>query len=289
MTARRPRVSVIVPFRGDCEAAAAAIDRLSRLETREGDELRVADNSDGGSFARIAPDGLLTLRATRERSSYHARNAGAHGAHGDWLLFLDADCVPDPDLIDAYFADPVPANCGVLAGRIAADESQSSMIARYARARNFISKGEGLQDHPGQAPATGNLLVRRAAFEGVGGFAEGIRSGGDVDLCLRIRDAGWTLQNRLDARVVHPHRETLGGLLRQIARYAAGARWLEARHPGTSLRWPLGEGLVASARMIGSNLASGSFEEATFRAIDALGLVAHNIGYLVPNRAPRGV
>jgi hypothetical protein len=55
------------------------------------------------------------------------------------------------------------------------------------------------------------------------------------------------------------------------------------------LRWPLGEGLVASARMIGSNLASGSFEEATFRAIDALGLVAHNIGYLVPNRAPRGV
>jgi GT2 family glycosyltransferase len=281
----RPGVAVIVPFRGDAEAARGLLGALSALWLGSDDELIVADNSGEGVVERVAPAGARVVRAALERSSYHARNAGAAAAapEVEWLLFIDADCVPDPGLVDAYFASPIPPRCALVGGEILPDESQGALLARYARSRNFLSQTEGLHGKAGVAAATANLLVRRRAFDRVGGFAEGIRSGGDIDLCWRLCDAGWTLAYRPRARVVHRHRETLAGFLGQIARYGAGARWLNRRHPGSSPRWPLVPGLVGSARDVVANVARGRIDEATYRAIDGLGLIAHNIGYGLSN------
>ena len=263
------------------------IAALARLQLRDGDEIRVADNSAGGVLGATPIAGAVVVRAGRERSSYHARNAGARDSDGEWLLFLDADCVPDPGLIDAYLLPPPPPGCAILAGEISPDRDQRGLLPRYARSRSFLSQTASLHGRSGRAAATANLLVRRAAFEDAGGFAEGIRSGGDVDLCWRLLAAGWTLEHRLDANVVHRHRESLLGLLGQVARYGAGARWLDRRHPGSSPRWPLVPGLAGSARDVVAGVIRGRFEEATFRSVDALGLVAHNVGYTSSNRAPQ--
>jgi GT2 family glycosyltransferase len=262
---------------------------LSALRLCPDDELIVADNTDEGVVARAAPGGVRVVRAARERSSYHARNAGAAAAAPavEWLLFIDADCVPDPRLVEAYFAAPIPPRCALVGGEILPDESQEALLARYARSRNFLSQTEGLHGKSGVAAATANLLVRRPAFDAVGGFTEGIRSGGDIDLCWRLRDAGWTLAYRPGARVVHRHRETLPGFLGQIARYGAGARWLDGRHPGSSPRWPLVPGLIGSARDVAANVTRRHVDEAVYRAIDGLGLIAHNIGYRLSNAAER--
>ena len=91
----------------------------------------------------------------------------------------------------------------------------------------------------GVAAATGNLLVRRRTFDELGGFAEGIRSAGDVDFCWRMHDRGWTLEQRPQARVSHHHREDLVSFLSMVARYGAGSRWLNERHPGVAPHWPL--------------------------------------------------
>ena len=296
----RPAVSVVVPFFGDGGEARALVGALSSLRLGRGDQLIVADNTVVGAFlsenaeksARRAESPfengqIRAVRANGERSSYHARNVGAREARTDWLLFMDADCVPAPDLLDAYFREPVPARCAILAGEISGDPGQGGLLPRYARARNFLSQTEGLHGKAGSAGATANLLVRRAAFEAVGGFEEGIRSGGDVDLCWRLMAAGWTLDYRHDAGVVHRHRETLLGFMGQIARYAAGARWLNERYPGSSDRWPLVHGLVGSARDIAANALRGRLEEATFRGIDAIGLIAHSAGYRLSNAARR--
>ncbi|MDQ2675642.1 MAG: hypothetical protein M3Y34_02445, partial [Actinomycetota bacterium] len=75
------------------------------------------------------------------------------------------------------------------------------------------------------------------------------------------------------------HRESLPDLLSSIARYAAGARWLNERYPGSAPAWPLVPGLVHCGRDIAGSLARGRFEEAAFRGVDALGLFAHTLGY----------
>jgi GT2 family glycosyltransferase len=284
-TAPRPAVSVVVPFRGDHADAEFLRGALARLRVRDEDELIVADNSERRSAARLEPARVIPARA--ERSSYHARNVGSRQAVNEWILFIDADCLPEPDLLDAYFSEPVPERCGLVAGAIAPDPDQSGLLAEYARSRDFYDQRDGVHGLSQGSAATGNLLVRASAFREVGGFAEGIRSGGDIDLCWRIQNAGWSLEWRPRAQVVHAHRERLLPLLGAIARYAAGARWLNERYPGSSGRWPLAGALAGAAGDAVRLGLRGQRTEAAFKCLDGLGLLAHNIGYAMSNRARR--
>ncbi|MEA2480407.1 MAG: hypothetical protein QOJ07_2329, partial [Thermoleophilaceae bacterium] len=76
----RPPVSVVVPFLGSAAEGEELACALEALERRPGDELIVVDNSPAPAFPGAA------VRATAQRSSYFARNAGADRARGEWLL-----------------------------------------------------------------------------------------------------------------------------------------------------------------------------------------------------------
>ncbi len=276
---------MIVPLRGDPEYAERARLALERLELRSGDELILADNTARNVAAEPFAGFASVVHAPDEPSSYFARNAGAAAARGDWLLFVDADCVPEPDLVERYFEAPIGERCGAVAGAIVGLPGQDSLLARYARDRHFLDQSEGMHGSGGVAAATGNLLVRRRTFDELGGFADGIRSAGDVDFCWRMRDRGWTLEQRPGARVSHHHRENLVSFLAMVARYGAGSRWLNERHPGVAPQWPLVAGLAGSARDVAANLVRGRLESAAFRALDGIGLVAHKVGYRTSNQA----
>jgi glycosyltransferase involved in cell wall biosynthesis len=277
-------VSVVVPFAGDERDAARLRSQLGALERGPQDELIVADNTAEG-VAGPALAGMATVvRAARERSSYHARNAGAARATGEWILFLDADCAPQADLLERYF-DPWPSDgSGLLAGSLIDHPDHAALLARYTTSRNFYVGRDGLQGSDSDYAPTGNLMVRRVAFEQAGGFVEGIRSAGDVDLCWRLQRLGWRFERRAAAIAAHRHRQDLRSFLSMVARYGAGANWLNRRYPGTSPRWPLspyelGRSAVDAAR----HAALGRREEAAFRLVDALGLIAHNVGYRQSN------
>jgi glycosyltransferase involved in cell wall biosynthesis len=283
----RPPVSVVVPFVGDRAAAESLAANLRRLLLHPGDELIVADNTRDGMPAEPLDGGARVVRAAAERSAYPARNAGVRAAANDWIVFLDADCRPVPDLLDAYFAQPLPERCGAIAGTVVGSPTQGALIARYARARGFLNLAGGGEGPDWRIAVGGNVLVRRAAFDDVGGFPEGIRSGGDVDLSRRLQRGEWRIGRRPAALVEHRHRERLLPFLATIARYAAGSRWLNRRYPGLSPRWPLTKQLALAMRDAVTLAARGQREEGTFRALDGLGLVAHNVGYLTAN-TPRG-
>lgn len=284
MSQDRPAVSVVVPFAGDMSAAERMAGSLAGLRTAPGDELVVADNS-GGVAAGL--NGLArVVAADGERSSYHARNAGARSATAEWLLFMDADCTPEPDLLDAYFAELPDQGTGAIAGEIGGEPGQTALAARYARDRKVLSQTDGLYGRGRTVAATGNLMVRTAAFGELGGFVEGIRSGGDVDFCLRLQDAGWRLEFRPRALVRHRHRESVPALLRTFARYGSGSRWLNERYPGLSGRWPLSpRELVRAGTDATRHALRGERDQAAFRLIDGAGLVAHNVGYRSANSA----
>ncbi len=224
----RPAVTVVVPFAGDAVAAADAIDALLELETRPGDRLVLADNS-GVAPAR---PGVIVVRAEAERSPAYARNAGATHATTDWILFLDADCRAPRRLLDAYFATEVGSNVGALAGEVIAADDAATLAERYGAARSFLSQEAHLA-HPYRPRAVAaNLMVRRAAFEQVGGFYEGVRAAEDTDFSWRLQQAGWRIELRPRARVEHTYRATIGELRRQWRGYAAGRAWLARRYDG---------------------------------------------------------
>jgi colanic acid/amylovoran biosynthesis glycosyltransferase len=233
-------VSVVVPFAGYGPAAASLVAGLRGLELRDGDEVIVVDNSAEASVTGLSAQGSLrVVRATREHSSYHARNAGAETARNAWLLFMDADCRPDPRLLDRYFEESIPDECGIVAGAVIGAPGQPGILPAWARSRRQLSEEHllpGPRSLPHPAAGTPNVLVRRAAFDALGGFHEGIRSGGDVELSWRIQDAGWSLFHRPGARVEHRYRRRLRSLMSQSARHAAGRRWLVRRYPGAFSR-----------------------------------------------------
>src|SRR5262249_18338370 len=150
-----------MPFAGDAQAAEVAIEALLGLDLRPGDELILSDNS-GTARAR---GGVAVIRADGERSPAHARNVGAAYAHGEWILFLDADCLAPRGLLDAFFTAPVADDVGALAGEVVALPSGDTLASRYGSARSFLSQQTHL-NHPYRPRAVAaNLLVRRAAFE----------------------------------------------------------------------------------------------------------------------------
>ena len=136
--AARPPVSVVVPFLGDAEEARLLAASLEGLELGADDELVVADNTAEGTFAEaVRSERIVVARSTGEHSSYHSRNVGADRARHDWLLFIDADCRPRPDLADRYFDEPIPDAAGAVAGPVAATPAAvtGGWLATRRRAR----------------------------------------------------------------------------------------------------------------------------------------------------------
>jgi colanic acid/amylovoran biosynthesis glycosyltransferase len=294
MSEARPTVSVVMPFYGDSNDAREALAALVALEVDAGDEVIVADNTPAGvlcaeadgSRDSLGPARLEVVGATDQLGSYYARNAGAEAASGEWLLFIDSDCRPPPDLIGRYFERPPAPGCGLVAGGIEGAREQDSAVARWSRSRSALRSEVLSASYEKPIGVTANLLVRRRAWESVGGFQEGIRSHGDSEFSWRVQDAGWELVHAPDAAVEHLHRESLRALARVSARYGAGAAWLNRHRPGSCPRPRPVRGLARCAVGAPVLALTGRFERARFKLIDAVSIAANAVGYLLSNRPP---
>ena len=134
---------------------------------------------------------------------------------------------------------------------------------------------------------TANCAVRRSAFASIGGFAERARAGEDADLCFRLREVGWTMEERSAAWVEHRSRETLSGLLRQLAWHGSGAAWLNRRYPGSFPPPSPREFAARLARSLGQALMAVSRcerEAAVFALLDFAAAAAFQFGRLLPNQ-----
>ena len=232
-------VSVVIAVRNGARTLGRCLDRLAE-QTLHPDEVIVVDNGsrDGsGDLARgfAARAQHLRLRVLEEdrTGATFARNRGVAAASGDLVAFTDADCEPAADWLDRLTSAFRPG-IGAVAGRI--KPAPPETVVEAFAALYTLRTGEEPFDSTRFTLlrggfATANLAVRRDVFTAIGGFDEGIRIyGEDYDLCARIYQHGLAIRYEPQAVVLHHHRTTLRGLLRQSFHFGACHAYLLRRH-----------------------------------------------------------
>ncbi len=239
----RPAVDVVVPYLGPPAGLAELAGRVARLRLAPGDTVTIVDNRPDAVSPGLT--GVPRVVPAQElQTPGFARNAGAATGEAEWLVFLDADTEAPEDLLDRYFADPPRPGTALLAGGIVDDsgthERRAPPAVRWARLTHSMGQDTTLGLGRWAFAQTANCAVRREAFAAVGGFREELRACEDADLCYRLEAAGWAVERREGARVVHASRRTLRGLLDQQLVHGAGIGWLEREYPGAAPphRWP---------------------------------------------------
>jgi GT2 family glycosyltransferase len=281
--AREGGIDIVVPFAGDEEAARESLAAIAPLAPSVA-TVTFVDNSREGSAAGKAPEGVDVLPATRLQGSYYARNEGAAHGSAEWLLFIDSDCVPPAGLPAAYL-DPTPEeDVGLVAGGVRSAASES-FAGRYAGDRGHIDERFHIEHGPYPAGVTANLLVRRAAFDDVGGFVEDVRSGADVDFCWRVQERGWKLEHRPAASLEHAHPDDVPRLLSKARRHAAGRAWVNDRWPGALPRPPIARPLFRAPLVAAYWALRGNRERAKFKLVDMRLSFASLRGYYAGDNA----
>lgn len=248
---RAVSLSVVVPAFDRPADLAACLGSL-------GHEFPVVVTDDGSAdpdaIAAVAREyGAHLISSRTNRGPAAARNAGVAALDSDLVAFADSDSRPTAAALwslAAHFADPV---VGAAAPRVVASAGADGVCERFVAARSPLD----LRDRPSSVrPATRVsyvpstvLVVRRAAFQDVGGFDETLRYGEDVDVVWRLVDAGWVV--RYDPSVAVGHREpaTWKAVLRRRFRYGTSAGPLAARHP-RHMRGPALAGLAAPVTVL---------------------------------------
>jgi len=289
----RPSVDVVVPFRGAPAGLEALRAGLARLRTRPGDSVLVVDNTPGRTRLDTAADGPVSVvHEAAVPAPAYARNRGAERGSAEWLVFIDADVIPPEDLIEAYFDPPPRTGTGLMAGGVEDEPvyADGPAVARYAYLRRFMSQEDTFRFGDWGYPKTANAACRRAAFEAVGGFRDDIRAGEDADLTFRLRSAGWAVERRERASVVHRNRQTARAFAAQKLCHGAGAAWLDREYPGAfpprgrpGLVWwgirHAATGLTAAAR-------ARDRDWALWALFEPLEHLAHEFGRSLPNERP---
>lgn len=192
-------ISFIVPVRNDAVRLGKSLEAIRRSDCDAQEvEIIVADNGsvdESPEVARSAGATVLDLPGYRVTA---LRNFGAAAATAEVLGFCDADNLIEPSWVDTahrLLEDPRVAAVGTSCN----PPDPGTWVQRAY---------DGLRDHrPGTREArwlgAGNMAVRRSAFEEVGGFDESLETCEDVDLCNRLRAAGWTLLS--DSRLSNVH------------------------------------------------------------------------------------
>jgi GT2 family glycosyltransferase len=201
-------------------------------------------------FSRAFP--LHVYHATQDLGVHAARNAALVRTSADIIAFLDDDVRVSTDWVESlapYYDDP---SVGGVGGYVRHPGSQR-VITRVLRpvlglsARRYRIDWGGFHaipwsSHPSRDQDADwlsgcNMSFRRVALEQVGGFDEGYGRYGydDVDVGLRVRQAGWRLVSTRRLAVNHYpstiNREALPDLIREeearrvrLVRRAIGGR-----------------------------------------------------------------
>ena len=230
MQANRPFFSVVVP----------TFNRLGRLrhviaalegQTYPPDAYEVIVISDGSTDATEsyleALHSTMRLRWFTQinRGPAAARNVGIQNATGEFIIFIDDDLVPEPQLLQEHARAHHEAgkDVVVLGPLLTPEGFEMTPWVRWEQ--EMLMKQYKAMLRGDWAPTarqfyTGNASLRRCHVLTAGGFDEGFRRAEDVELAYRLADKGLGFVFNMQAAGMHFAERSFGAWL--DAAYAYG-------------------------------------------------------------------
>lgn len=235
------RVSIIIPSRDKAALLARCLASLIE-RTRYADfEIIVVDTGSvepatRGLYAMWRDRISVVTDEVKPFNYSRACNLGAKAATGSLLLFLNNDTeILEPGWLEEMarwaerpgigavgakllYPDGTIQHAGVIVG-------MGHLFSRAHEAYSSSYFGSVNWYRPLSAVTGACMLVPRAAFERVGGFDEGFEIAfGDVDLCLRLRAAGFRVVYTPHARLRHHEGATRANVITPADQYLADQR-----------------------------------------------------------------
>ncbi len=209
------KLSVIIPVYNGGDGLRGCLEALVQ-SSRPPDEVIVVDDGSGDGSAGLASSlgaHVLSL-PDGPRGPARARNRGAAAAHGDVLVFLDADVVVHADTLERleqYFVEDPEVDA--LFGSYDSKPPAPGLVSRYKNLMHHY-----VHQH-GQTEAStfwaGCGAIRRQIFLARNGFDESYTrpSIEDIELGWRLRQAGHRIRLCPELQVTHLKQWSFVGLL----------------------------------------------------------------------------
>lgn len=220
---RRVKLSVVIACYNAEQTIAEQLEALAGQASSEPWEVIVVNNrcTDGSMavvqrFRRRMPN-LRVVDALEKQGTAYAMNTGVRAAQGELLAFCDADDVVGEGWIAAMAA-------ALTMHDFVSGPHEIERLNQSPHSRNRANaQPTGVQEYtdPPYLPhaGAGNLGVKRAAFEAIGGFDESMPALFDTDFCWRAQLSGIALKPAPNAVLHVRYRATVSGMIRQAMNY----------------------------------------------------------------------
>jgi glycosyltransferase involved in cell wall biosynthesis len=190
----KPTFSIIIPALNEEKFLPRLLESLILQSDKDFEVIVVDGNSKdktvevARTFAKKLPG--FKLVTCPKASLPYQRNMGARQAHGDWLVFVDADGEFLPQFIERskVYIQTHEVNLFTTWWRADTDENKDAQVALLANLTIELT----LVFHRPHAPGP-LTIVSRAAYDTVDGYDEDYAFTEDLDFGLRLGKAGYTL------------------------------------------------------------------------------------------------
>ena len=222
-------ISIIVPAHNEGKTIGACLDGLLAQTTGRDAEIIVVDDGSTDATREIAQSRNVRVLTQANRGAAAARNLGAQNARGDIVLFIDGDCTPHADWVEAMttpFADSAIVGVGGMK-----QTHQQGLMPRFIQ-MEFDYRYDQVRAHQQfDLIDSGTAAYRREVFLQHGGFDTYLADAEDVDLSWRLSEHGHRMAFAPSAAVYCVHPESLWEYLRRKFTYAYWRSFVYARFP----------------------------------------------------------
>ena len=193
------KVSFVIPVKDAAQHVRRCIASIVANDyPRDQVEVLVVDNDSSDGSAQAAVDAGATVLRSSARSVAELRNQAARQARGSILAFVDADHEIAREWIRTAVDVLSAADIGATGAPCMTDPLPNWVQRQYDAMRSRPVAREEVQ-----WLGSGNLAIKKAAFDGIGGFDAQLTACEDVDLCNRLRAAGQRIVADPAMRNVH--------------------------------------------------------------------------------------